>query len=187
PRSNKSRLTSNKCSLGIPNADRGFLSTQFESNILHGWSPFLAPLSACDCEGWVNINTSLGTGPAISLCGSVVSRGLLATGAPERYVLGLSGRRGLQLAEAKATEAKVKKGWPRRAKAGGKKACTMAECKRPYRAKGYCFFHFKKWRQGDLPHTRYRVCSKPECRPRTGRGGRGEKNYDETTKAPPVA
>ncbi len=91
------------------------------------------------------------------------------------------------MAEAKATEATVKKGWPRRAKAGGKKACTVAECKRPYRAKGYCFFHFKKWRQGDLPHTRYRVCSKPECRLKTARGGLCEKHYDETYKAAPVA
>jgi hypothetical protein len=112
-----------------------------------------------------------------------VSPGPLATGAPERYVHGLSGRRGLQLAEEKATEAKAQKGWPRRAKAGGKKACTVAECKRPYRAKGYCFFHFKKWRQGDLPHTRYRVCSKPECRTKTARGGLCEKHYDETYKA----
>lgn len=91
------------------------------------------------------------------------------------------------MAEETATQAKVKKGWPRRAKAGGKKACTVLECKRPYRAKGYCFFHFKKWRQGDLPHTRYRVCSKPECRLKTVRGGLCEKHYDETYKAAPVA
>ena len=59
------------------------------------------------------------------------------------------------------------KKWPRVAKAGGKKACSVAGCKRPYRAKSYCFFHYKKWRQGELPHTRYRTCSKAECRVKT--------------------
>jgi hypothetical protein len=34
------------------------------------------------------------------------------------------------------------------------KTCSVAGCKRGYRAKGYCFFHYKKWRHGELPHAR---------------------------------
>jgi hypothetical protein len=73
--------------------------------------------------------------------------------------------------------------WRRQAKGGGKKACTVADCKRPYRAKGYCFFHYKKWRQGELPHSRYRTCSKAECRAKAARHGLCEKHYDEAYKA----
>ena len=87
------------------------------------------------------------------------------------------------MAEEKATEAKpAKKAWPRRAKGGGKKACTVEGCKRPYRAKGYCFFHFKKWRHGELPHSRYRVCSKAECRAKATRHGLCEKHFAEAYK-----
>lgn len=85
------------------------------------------------------------------------------------------------LAESPSTQ-KTRK-WPRKAKGGGKKACTIADCKRPYRAKGYCYFHFKKWRQGELPHSRYRVCSKPECRTKAVRHGLCQKHFDETYKA----
>lgn len=42
--------------------------------------------------------------------------------------------------------------------------CCIENCKRPYRAKGYCNIHYKKWRQGELPHRRYKTCSAPECR-----------------------
>ena len=85
------------------------------------------------------------------------------------------------MAESPRTQ-KIRK-WPRRAKGGGEKACTIANCKRPYRAKGYCYFHFKKWRQGELPHPRYRVCSKPECRIKAVKHGLCEKHFDESRKA----
>ena len=74
------------------------------------------------------------------------------------------------------------KKWPRVAKGNGK-TCTVGECKRPYRAKGYCFFHFKKWRQGELPHSRYRVCSKPECRKKVLKAGLCEQHVNEARKA----
>ncbi|HYH95541.1 vegetative protein [Hyalangium sp.] len=82
--------------------------------------------------------------------------------------------------EAKKTPPLKK--WPRVAKAGGKKACSVEGCKRPYRAKSYCFFHYKKWRQGELPHSRYRTCSKADCRAKTFKGGLCEKHHAETYK-----
>jgi hypothetical protein len=86
-------------------------------------------------------------------------------------------------AKEKKTTATKKNKWPRVAKAGGQKACTVGECKRPYRAKGYCFFHYKKWRQGELPHSRYRVCSKPECRVKVFKAGLCEKHFGEVYKS----
>ncbi|MET0401572.1 MAG: vegetative protein [Cystobacter sp.] len=87
---------------------------------------------------------------------------------------------------AEAQKTTLKNG-PRGAKAGGKKACTVEGCKRPYRAKSYCFFHYKKWRQGDLPHSRYRTCSKPECRTKTDKAGLCTKHYAETYKTAAAA
>ena len=82
--------------------------------------------------------------------------------------------------EAKKTN--KHKSWPRTAKGSGKKACSVAGCKRPYRAKSYCFFHYKKWRQGELPHSRYRTCSKADCRAKTFKAGLCEKHHAETYK-----
>ena len=81
-------------------------------------------------------------------------------------------------AHAKKTASKLKK-WPRKAKGGGEKSCSVAGCKRPYRAKSYCFFHYKKWRQGELPHSRYRTCSKPECRKKVLKAGLCEQHWNE--------
>ena len=44
------------------------------------------------------------------------------------------------------------------------KACKVAGCKRPYRAKGYCNVHYKKWRQGELGKARYKTCKMEGCR-----------------------
>lgn len=85
------------------------------------------------------------------------------------------------MADAANSTNKHKK-WPRVAKGGGEKTCGVAGCKRPYRAKGYCFFHYKKWRQGELPHSRYRTCSKAECRKKVMKGGLCEQHYNETYK-----
>ena len=44
--------------------------------------------------------------------------------------------------------------------------CTIANCKRPYRAKTYCNVHYKAWRRGEIKgHTaRYKICTKEACR-----------------------
>jgi len=44
------------------------------------------------------------------------------------------------------------------------KSCKAEKCKRPYRAKGYCNVHYKKWRRGELPHSRYDICNQDPCR-----------------------
>ncbi len=85
------------------------------------------------------------------------------------------------MAEAKKKTQTLKK-WPRVAKANGKKVCSVDGCKRPFRAKSYCFFHYKKWRQGELPHSRYRTCSKAECRKPVEKGGLCATHYAETYK-----
>ena len=54
------------------------------------------------------------------------------------------------MAEAEKTETKAKKKTAPVAKGDGKKSCTIPNCKRAYRAKGLCFFHYKKWRRGEI-------------------------------------
>ena len=69
------------------------------------------------------------------------------------------------MAETTETAGTTKKKAPA-AKGGGKKSCTVAGCKRAYRAKGFCFFHYGKWRRGELEQRppRYRTCGKEGCR-----------------------
>jgi len=44
-------------------------------------------------------------------------------------------------------------------KADDKKSCGVKGCKRPYRAKGYCNVHYRKWRKGELPKARFDSCN----------------------------
>jgi hypothetical protein len=48
-------------------------------------------------------------------------------------------------------------------KGGEGKKCSIESCKRAYQAKGYCFFHYDKWKGGDLPKARYKTCSREGC------------------------
>jgi hypothetical protein len=87
------------------------------------------------------------------------------------------------MAETK-TETKTKKKAPT-AKAAGKKACTVAGCKRAYRAKGLCFFHFKKWRAGELEAkpARYKTCSKEACKKKVAGHGLCQEHLDAWHKS----
>lgn len=51
--------------------------------------------------------------------------------------------------------------------------CSVANCKRPYRAKGYCVTHYKLWRRGEVEghKARYKICSKEGCKKPAGRYG----------------
>jgi hypothetical protein len=79
---------------------------------------------------------------------------------------------------------KTKKTAPK-AKGGGKKACTVAGCKRAYRAKGLCFFHYAKWRRGELEGKppRYVTCSKPDCKKKVVGHGLCQEHFDAWKKS----
>ncbi|HET6413351.1 MAG TPA: hypothetical protein VFG53_14930 [Anaeromyxobacter sp.] len=72
-----------------------------------------------------------------------------------------------------------------RPKGDGKKACTIAGCTRGYRAKGLCFFHYRKWRRGELESKppRYTVCSRPDCEKRVKEHGLCEEHFTAWKKA----
>jgi hypothetical protein len=59
----------------------------------------------------------------------------------------------------KKTKAKTK---PPAAKGNGT-ACKVEACKRAYQAKGYCFFHYSKWKAGEMPKARFDTCGKEGC------------------------
>jgi hypothetical protein len=81
-------------------------------------------------------------------------------------------------------ETKTKK-TPPKAKAAGKKSCSIAGCKRAYRAKGLCFFHFKKWRSGELEAkpARYKTCSKPDCKKKVQEHGLCKDHFEAWKKS----
>jgi len=78
---------------------------------------------------------------------------------------------------AKKAKAAAKKLSAPRAKSNGKKSCSVEGCKRGYRAKGYCFFHYKKWRAGELTHGRYKICSTADCRKKATQHGMCEEHH----------
>lgn len=59
------------------------------------------------------------------------------------------------------------------------KKCKIENCKRPYRAKGYCNIHFRKWRRGELEKKpRYKICGEEKCKAPLFRAGYCEKHYE---------
>jgi hypothetical protein len=83
-----------------------------------------------------------------------------------------------------AETTKTKKKAPA-SKGGGKKTCGIEGCKRAYRAKGLCFFHYKKWRRGELEKkpARYDTCNKPECKKPVKAHGLCEEHFTAWKKA----
>ncbi len=77
------------------------------------------------------------------------------------------------------TSTKTRKKAPA-SKGGGKKTCTVAGCKRAYRAKGLCFFHYQKWRRGELQDRprRFVTCSKEGCRKKVAAHGMCREHHD---------
>ena len=71
------------------------------------------------------------------------------------------------------------KKWKRAPKGGGKKACSVEGCKRAYRAKGYCYFHYQKWRRGELPHGRFKTCHAEKCLKKQFKSGLCQTHYNE--------
>ena len=56
------------------------------------------------------------------------------------------------------------------------KKCKIENCKRPYRAKGYCNVHYSKWRQ-EGPHKRFKTCHGEGCRKPMVTWGLCEEHY----------
>src|SRR5256885_16861634 len=85
--------------------------------------------------------------------------------------------------ERRKTQAPLPKG-----KEGNK--CSVEGCKRAYQAKGYCFFHYDKWKNGELPKARYKTCSKEGCHKKVvahGLCAEHQKKTGEAAAAAPVA
>ncbi len=82
------------------------------------------------------------------------------------------------------TKKKAKKKAPA-PKGAGKKACSVQGCKRAYRAKGLCFFHYRKWRRGEIEGhpRRYHTCSKPDCKKKVVGHGLCQEHYDAWKKS----
>jgi hypothetical protein len=80
---------------------------------------------------------------------------------------------------AETQTAKTKKKAPA-PKAGGKKTCSVAGCKRAYRAKDLCFFHYRKWRRGELETRppRYDTCGKEGCKKKVVGHGLCQEHFD---------
>jgi|SRR6185369_17022098 hypothetical protein len=87
------------------------------------------------------------------------------------------------MAETETQTAKPKKKAPT-PKAAGKKTCSVEGCKRAYRAKDLCFFHYKKWRRGDLEKKpglggpRYDTCGKEGCKKKVVGHGLCQEHFD---------
>jgi hypothetical protein len=83
------------------------------------------------------------------------------------------------MAETETQTAKPKKMAPT-PKAAGKKTCTVEGCKRAYRAKALCFFHYKKWRRGELESRppRYDTCGKEACKKKVSAHGLCQEHFD---------
>ena len=70
--------------------------------------------------------------------------------------------------------------------------CRIEGCKRAYQAKGYCFFHYDKWKDGELPKARYKTCSKEGCHKKVAAHGlcaehQAKKGAEAAAPAPAAA
>ena len=81
------------------------------------------------------------------------------------------------MAETETVKTKKKAPAP---KAAGKKTCSVEGCKRAYRAKDLCFFHYKKWRRGELEtrRPRYDTCGKEGCKKKVVGHGMCQEHFD---------
>ena len=62
------------------------------------------------------------------------------------------------------------------------KKCKIEGCTKKYRAKGYCEYHYKKWRNGEYGKVRYKTCTGENCRAKRTHGSLCETHYNEKMK-----
>ncbi len=63
------------------------------------------------------------------------------------------------------------------------KKCKIKDCKRPYRAKGYCNVHYKKWRHGEFGLARYKICKNEGCHKPMKRFGMCAEHFEAWSKS----
>jgi hypothetical protein len=83
------------------------------------------------------------------------------------------------------TQTKKTKRTAPKAKGGGKKTCSVKGCKRSYRAKGLCFFHYASWRRGEMEAKprRWKACGKEDCKKKVLAHGLCQEHYDAWKKS----
>jgi len=55
------------------------------------------------------------------------------------------------------------KAWHAKSKPRAEMCCGVKNCKRRYRAKGYCVSHYREWRHGKFGKVRYTSCMANNC------------------------
>mgnify|MGYP005858802469 CR=1 FL=1 len=55
------------------------------------------------------------------------------------------------------------KAWHAQSKPRHELHCKVKNCKRRYRAKGYCVSHYREWRHGKFGKQRYTACMATSC------------------------
>jgi hypothetical protein len=60
----------------------------------------------------------------------------------------------------------------------GKGNCKAKDCTREAFARHYCRKHYRLWKAGEMPKSRYKTCTFEKCRKRRFRGSLCEEHYN---------
>ena len=58
-----------------------------------------------------------------------------------------------------------------------KENCKAKDCAREAYARHYCRKHYRLWKQGEMPKSRYKTCTFEKCRKKRFRGSLCEQHY----------
>ncbi len=64
---------------------------------------------------------------------------------------------------------------------GSKGTCKAKDCSREVIAKSYCRKHYRLWKAGEMPKTRYKTCTFEKCRKARFRGSLCQEHYTAQT------
>jgi hypothetical protein len=68
-----------------------------------------------------------------------------------------------------------------------KGTCKHDKCEGPAVGKGYCARHYRKWRRGELPKGRYKICTHEGCRKPRKAGSKCEEHSGKGAPAEQAA
>src|SRR5207249_1824274 len=122
-------------------------------------------------------------GPASCRAHAIVSR----AAARVESALFATHERGSEMAETTQAKEEPRRKTKAPTPRGKAEACKIEGCKRAYQAKGYCFFHYDKWKAGELPKARYKTCSKEGCLKKVVAHGLCAEHQGKKEKAPEAA